>query len=420
MSSFIPVDPDSHFPIQNIPFGVFRRNNEDKVRTGVRIGDFALDLGVLASKEGGLLFGSEFEHVFSQGSLNAFMGLGKAAWKHVRDTTIALLDTNNTVLRDNAELRQKAFSQVSEVTMLLPAVIGDYTDFYSSRHHAENVGEMFRGKDNKLMPNWLHLPVGYHGRSSSVVLSGTPIVRPSGQTKQDDEEAPKFTPCKLLDFELEMAFFVGPGNELGSPISIDKADDHIFGMVVMNDWSARDIQKWEYVPLGPFGAKNFGTSISAWVVTMMALEPFASQGPSQADPPVLPYLQDSKPGNYDIHLEVTIQGANMTAPHPVSRTNFKEMYWSNRQQLVHHTVTGCNMRPGDLLGSGTISGPTPDSFGSMLELSWKGTKPIAFPNGEVRRFLQDGDTITMTGFCQGNGFKVGFGGVSGKILPAKI
>jgi len=279
---------------------------------------------------------------------------------------------------------------------------------------------MFRGKENALMPNWLHLPVGYHGRSSSIVTSGTDIKRPCGQVKQDDEEAPSFGPCRTLDFELEMAFFVGPGNEMGSPIKIGDADNHIFGMVLMNDWSARDIQKWEYVPLGPFGAKNFGTTISPWVVSMFALEPFMVPAPLQTEPLPLEYLRDPSPtSTYDINLSVGIKGASMSEAHIVTKTNFKFMYWSNRQQLVHHTVTGCNMRPGDLLGSGTISGSTPDSYGSLLELCWKGTNPIPFPDGTTRKFLQDGDTVIMKGYCQGNGFRVGFGDASGKILPAQ-
>jgi fumarylacetoacetase len=307
---------------------------------------------------------------------------------------------------------------MDKVTMVRPAVIGDYTDFYSSRDHATNVGTMFRGKENALMPNWLHLPVGYHGRASSVVVSGTPIRRPKGQTKADDAPAPSHTPCRLLDFELEMAFFVGPGNELGEPITMDKAEDHIFGVVVMNDWSARDIQKWEYVPLGPFGAKNFGTTISPWVVTMEALEPFRCQGEAQTEPPALPYLQQPGPQGYDIELEVGIQSKDAEEPFTVCKSNLKNLYWSMAQQLVHHSVTGCNMQPGDLLGSGTISGPTRDTFGSMLEISWRGTTPVDMPDGTQRKFILDGDTVTMRGVCQGDGYKIGFGPCDGTILPA--
>ncbi|MCL4133038.1 UNVERIFIED_CONTAM: hypothetical protein GTU68_027359 [Idotea baltica] len=300
--------------------------------------------------------------------------------------------------------------------MHLPATIGDYTDFYSSIDHATNVGTMFRGKENALMPNWRHLPVGYHGRASSVVVSGTPLRRPSGQTRPSEEQPPAHTPSKLLDFELEMAFFTGPGNELGAPIPVESAHKHIFGMVVMNDWSARDIQKWEYVPLGPFGAKNFGTSISPWVVPMEALMPFVVDNYAQ-DPAPLPYLRHQDKFNFDIMLEVAIK-QNASVASIVTRSNFRHMYWTMKQQLAHHTVTGCNMRPGDLLASGTISGPTPNSFGSMLELSWKGTKPVDLGGGVTRKFIQDGDEVIVSGYCQGNGFRVGFGECTGKVLPA--
>eukprot|EP00298_Acanthocystis_sp_HF-20_P006410 c16281_g1_i1.p1 GENE.c16281_g1_i1~~c16281_g1_i1.p1 ORF type:complete len:439 (+),score=194.12 c16281_g1_i1:49-1317(+) len=414
-TSFITVSADSDFPIQNLPYGVFRPLNDSKARCGVRIGDFALDLSVLV--DSGLL-NDKFKSVFDRPALNIFMGMGKATWKELRDAVTHLLDANTSTLRDNQELRKKAFHDVSNVEMLLPAEIGDYTDFYSSRQHAENVGIMFRGKENALMPNWLHLPVGYHGRSSSVVVSGTDLRRPCGQLKNDDEDAPKFGPSRLLDYELEMAFFVGPGNDLGRPITIEEADNHIFGMVLMNDWSARDIQKWEYVPLGPFGAKNFGTTISPWVVSMFALEPFLVAATPQTNPLPLEYLRDpSEKSTYDINLTVGIKAPSMSEPHVVTKTNFKYMYWSNRQQLVHHTITGCNMRPGDLLGSGTISGPTPDSYGSLLELSWKGTNAIPFPDGSTRKFLLDGDTVVIKGFCQGEGYRVGFGEATGKILP---
>jgi fumarylacetoacetase len=295
--------------------------------------------------------------------------------------------------------------------------IGDYTDFYSSREHATNVGIMFRGKENALMSNWLHLPVAYHGRSSSIVVSGTDIHRPCGQTKADGADQPDFGPSRSLDFELEMGCFIGPGNELGEPIPIARAADHVFGMVLVNDWSARDIQKWEYVPLGPFLGKNFGTSISPWVVPMLALEPFRTAGPNQ-DPVPLPYLQSKGDWAVDIHLEAYLQSPTMEKAHRICATNFKHLYWNIGQQVAHHTVNGCNLQTGDLLASGTISGPTPDSYGSLLELAWKGTKPIALPNGDMRSFLQDGDRLTITGWCQGSGYRVGFGEVTGKILPA--
>ncbi len=305
----------------------------------------------------------------------------------------------------------------SAVEMVLPVDIGDYSDFYSSREHSTNVGTMLRGAQNALQPNWLHLPVAYHGRASSIVLSGTDLRRPRGQTKADDAAAPTFGPSRNLDFELEMGFFVGPGNELGYPIPIAEASDHIFGLVLVNDWSARDIQKWEYVPLGPFLSKNFGTSISPWVVTLDALQPFRIAGPVQ-DPAPLAYLQTNGLQAFDIQLEVHLQTTKMAQPQRISASNAKHLYWNIAQQLAHHTINGCNLRPGDLLASGTISGPTPDSYGSMLELAWKGTKPLSLPGGETRTFLQDGDRVTMTGWCQGNGYRVGFGEVTGSILPS--
>jgi fumarylacetoacetase len=320
-------------------------------------------------------------------------------------------------LRDNIGLRHRALLAQSEVTMHLPAEIGDYTDFYSSREHATNVGIMLRGPDNALMPNWLHLPVAYHGRASSVVVSGTPVCRPCGQTKLDNAERPIFGPSRSLDFELEMGCFVGPGNELGRPIPIAEAADHIFGMVLVNDWSARDIQRWEYQPLGPFLAKNFATSISPWVVTLEALEPFRCAGPIQ-DPPPLPYLQSSGPWGYDIRLDVCLQSVKMDKPERICHSNSKYLYWNVCQQLAHHAVNGCNLRPGDLLATGTISGPTPDSYGSMLELAWKGTKPLTLPGGESRTFLQDGDTVRIAGWCDGPDSRIGFGEVTGTITPA--
>lgn len=304
--------------------------------------------------------------------------------------------------------------------MELPVQIGDYTDFYSSREHATNVGTMFRGKDNALQPNWLHIPVGYHGRSSSVVVSGTDLHRPMGQTKADDADKPSFGPSRLVDFELEMGFFVSGGNDLGSTLCMKDAEEHIWGLALVNDWSARDIQKWEYVPLGPFLAKNFGTSISPWIVTPEALSPFRAEGPKQTDPEVLDYLKPERPDlTYDINLEVLLKGEKMDEPHKICTSNFKYLYWSMAQQLVHHSITGCNMRTGDLLASGTISGPTENSYGSMLELSWRGSKPLKFPNGEERKFLQDGDSVILTGWAQGNGYRVGFGTCEGKVLPAK-
>jgi fumarylacetoacetase len=327
-----------------------------------------------------------------------------------------ILSKDEPTLRDDAELRQRAFVSMASVQMHLPADIGDYTDFYSSKEHASNLGSMFRNPENPLLPNWLHIPVGYHGRASSVVVSGVDIHRPRGQTKPKEDEPPVYGPCRLLDFELEMAFFVGPGNDLGHPIPVASAQDHIFGMVVMNDWSARDIQKWEYVPLGPFLGKNFATSISPWVVTMDALAPFAVENPAQ-DPAPLPYLQHADNYSFDINLSVAIQPEGQEGE-VVSNSNLKYMYWTMKQQLAHHTVTGCNTRPGDLMGSGTISGKTPGSYGSMIELSWRGTKEVSVGGGETRKFLKDGDTVVMSGYCQGDGFRVGFGEVRSKVLPA--
>lgn len=384
---------------------------------GVAIGDYVLDLTEIADLFTGPIM-SQKKSSLQEQVLNGFMGLGKDAWKETRDTLQRILCSSEGVLRDDSKRQSRCLLKQESVTMHLPANIGDYTDFYSSKNHATNVGTMFRGKDNALMPNWVHLPVGYHGRASSVVVSGTPVRRPVGQTRPDDTKPPIFGPCKLLDFELEMAFFCGPGNNLGEPITMDKAEDHIFGMVVMNDWSARDIQKWEYVPLGPFLAKNFATSISPWVVTMDALQDFALANSVQ-DPAPLPYLQHTDPYTFDVNLQVALQSENAKAPVTICSSNFKHMYWTPKQQIVHHTVTGCNVRPGDLMGSGTISGTTPDSFGSMLELSWKGTKPVDLGGGITRKFLQDGDEVIMTGYCQGNGYRVGFGECRSKILPAK-
>jgi fumarylacetoacetase len=306
---------------------------------------------------------------------------------------------------------------MAAVEMHLPAVVGDYTDFYSSREHATNVGAMFRGPEKALQPNWLHLPVAYHGRASSIVPSGTDIRRPLGQIVEPGASQPSLTPSRELDFELEIGQFVGPGNGLGQPITIDEAADHIFGLVLVNDWSARDIQRWEYRPLGPFLSKNLATSISPWVVTLDALEPFRCPGPEQ-DPEPLPYLRNAGNWAYDIHLEVQLHSIAQNNPVTVSRSNARYLYWNMCQQVAHHTITGCNLRPGDLLATGTISGPTPDSAGSMLELSSRGERPLQLPGNETRSFLEDGDMVTMTGWCQGDGYRVGFGELSGRIVPS--
>ncbi|KAE8297649.1 Fumarylacetoacetase [Larimichthys crocea] len=414
--SFIKVDQTSDFSFHNLPYGVFSTPDNAKHRIGVAIGDQILDLSVIKSLFRGPAI-SKHQDVFDQPTLNAFMALGYEAWREARRTLQMLLSANESTLRDDVSLRSRAFVHQSAATMHLPADIGDYTDFYSSRDHATNVGIMFRGKENALMPNWLRLPVGYHGRASSVVVSGTPIRRPSGQMRPDQTKPPVFGPSKQLDIELEMAFFVGAGTQLGEPIPIQKAHEHIFGMVLMNDWSARDIQAWEYVPLGPFLGKNFGTSISPWVVPMEALLPFAVPNSIQ-DPEPLPYLQHQDAYTFNINLFVSLKGQDMAEAATVCKSNFRYMYWTMKQQLAHHTVNGCNVRAGDLLASGTISGPDPESFGSMLELSWRGSKSIDLGGGETRTFLKDGDQVTITGYCQGDGYRVGFGPCMGSILPA--
>lgn len=401
----IEIHPDTVFPIQNLPYGVFSTASDPSPRIGTRLGDWVIDLSVLDHES---LLDRRYGF-FDDASLNRFMAAGREVWREIRQRLTKILG------EEQASLKKEARHSIHEVQMYLPVEIGDYTDFYASREHATNVGIMFRGKENALMPNWLHLPVGYHGRASSVVLTGTDIIRPRGQVKPKDAPL-EFAASRQLDFELEMGFFVGKGNELGEPISIENAHEHIFGMVLLNDWSARDIQAWEYQPLGPFLAKNFATSISPWVVTMDALEPFRVQGPEQ-DPTPLPYLGTNANG-YDIQLEVSLQSARMDAPQVISRSNMKHLYWSIDQMLAHHTITGCNMRVGDLCGTGTISGPTEDSYGSLLELTRRGEKPIQLPGGEERKFLQDGDTLIMKGYCQGDGYRIGFGEVTGKILPA--
>ncbi|KAI5101227.1 fumarylacetoacetase isoform X1, partial [Silurus meridionalis] len=414
--SFIKVTENSDFSLHNLPYGVFSTKDNARRRIGVAIGDQILDLFAIKHLFTGPEL-SQHRHVFDQPTLNAFMALGSSAWREARAVLQTLLRADEPRLRDNHELRGRAFVDQSVAVMHLPAEIGDYTDFYSSRDHATNVGIMFRGKENALMPNWLRLPVGYHGRASSVVISETPIRRPQGQMRPDPTKPPVFGPSKQLDIELEMAFFVGPGNRLGEPIPIEKAHEHIFGMVLMNDWSARDIQAWEYVPLGPFLGKNFGTTISPWVVPMEALMPFVETNTVQ-DPEPLPYLRHRDPFTFNIKLFVSVKGEGMSKATTICKSNFKYMYWTMKQQLAHHTVNGCNVRPGDLLASGTISGPDPESFGSLLELSWRGSKLIELGGGETRTFLKDGDEVTLTGYCEGRGYRVGFGSCQGKVIPA--
>lgn len=404
----IDIPENADFSIHNIPFGIFSTPDKSP-RIGVAVGDHVMDLVVLSN------FGVfNFDvSVLVTGSLNAFIALGKAVTSKVRTDIQALLqDENSPLIGHESEL----FHKQSDVKMHMPVHVGDYTDFYSSIEHATNVGKMFRDPDNALLPNWKHIPVGYHGRASSIVESGIPIKRPKGQVMPPNAEKPIYQASSRLDFELEMGFIIGKDTSLGETISTEQAEEYIFGKVIFNDWSARDIQKWEYVPLGPFLAKNFGSSISPWVVTMEALAPFRTEGPAQ-DPEVLPYLQYSGEKNFNINLEVGITPEN-GAEEIVSRSNFRYMYWNMSQQLAHHTVNGCNVNVGDMMASGTISGPTADSYGSMLELAWAGSKPLKMKDGSERKFIQDHDTVTMRAYCQKEGIRVGFGEVSTQVLPA--
>jgi len=426
--SWIDDVQNSDFPIQNLPYGAFRTPGA-AARIGVALGDNVIDLAAL--HRAGLFDGTPIadNNVFDRKQLNDFMACGHEAWRAVRRRLVALLSpdtvpsadgstivTPDKRLREQASLRERAIHARAEVEMLMPCWVGAYVDFYSSKEHATNVGSMFR-PDNPLLPNWVHVPIGYHGRASSVVVSGKPIRRPCGQTKADDAEAPTFGPSRLLDIELEMGFFTGPGNEMGTPIPIGECSQRIFGMVLVNDWSARDIQKWEYQPLGPFLAKSFGTTVSPWVVPLDALQPFRVPQPRQ-DPAPLPYLHVSENWGLDIALEIALKSANMSAPVTIARTNFRHMYWTIVQQLAHAASNGTNLEPGDLYASGTVSGPTPDSYGSLLELCWRGTKPITLPTGETRSFLADGDSVTLRGSCQAETFRIGFGECNGTIQPA--
>ena len=411
--SFVDIEPNSDFPIQNLPFGAF--SHKDNSRCGVALGKYIIDLNEL--QKAGLLENLP-EGIFNKETLNDFVALGKETTRNVRNRIAELFDVINQELQKNNALLVRVLILQSEVTMLMPVKIGDYTDFYSSREHATNVGTMFRDPNNALFPNWLHLPVGYHGRASSIITSGQEIYRPKGQQRPNPEEPPVYGPCRLLDFELEMGFITHQGKDMGDTISIDEAEDYIFGMVVFNDWSARDIQKWEYIPLGPFLAKNFASCISPWIVTLDALEPYRCESPEQVHEP-LPYLKPkSNKASFDINLEAIIKPENKTESR-VSLSNFKYMYWSMAQQLAHHTVNGCNVNVGDMMASGTISGPTKDSYGSMLELSWQGKNPVLLNDGEERKFIKDYDTVIMRAHCDNGEVRIGFGEVSTKVLPAK-
>ena len=412
--SWLVTPKNTDFSIHNIPFGIVKSSSKNP-RVASRIGDYAIDLLALYDLE--LLNGLTVERSdLDVAHLNELMRHGKKGVRALRKRIIELFSEGNTELRHQNELHENVLLPISEVENLMPVKIGDYTDFYSSIEHATNVGTMFRDPNNALLPNWKYIPVGYHGRASSIILSGQEIHRPKGQQKPNESEPPVFGPSKLMDFELEMGFVTFDGKPLGERISTAEADDYIFGMVLFNDWSARDIQKWEYVPLGPFLAKNFASSVSAWIVTLDALEPFRVEGPKQ-DPKVFPYLEFEGNKNIDISLEVLLQ-AEGAEENSICKSNYKYMYWNQCQQLAHHTVNGCNIKAGDLYASGTISGPTPDSYGSMLELSWKGTKPIRLKDGSERKFIQDNDTIIMKGHCEKEGLRVGFGEVRTKLLPS--
>ena len=419
LTSFIDIAADSDFSIYNLPYGIFSDAKDvtgnNNRRAGVAIGEQVLDLSILEAEGLLSLTGGPY---FDQPTLNAFIDSGRDNWTKARSTIQTLLSADIDTLRDNKDLQAKALFKQADVTMHLPVHVPGFTDFYSSKEHATNVGTMFRDPKNALLANWTEMPVGYNGRASTVIVSGTDVIRPSGQLKPNADERPIFSPCKRLDFELETAFVVGRGNDIGQPIAVDEANDHIFGMVLLNDWSARDIQKWEYVPLGPFNAKTFASEVSPWIVTMDALAPFKTACPTQ-EPKPLAYLNEKDSNNsFDINLSVELLPENSDEATVVCETNFKYMYWSMAQQLTHHTITGCKVEVGDMMGSGTISGPTPDSYGSMLEIAWNATKPVTLKGGETRSFIEDGDTVIMKGYSEKDGIRVGFGEVRGKVLPA--
>lgn len=411
LQSWLEIAPDSDFSIYNLPFGIFSKGKKS-ARVGIAIGDHVIDMYKLA-KSGVFADIIVDPKVFRRKYLNSFIRLGKSITGDVRERVQNwLCDADSPIHKDQNGL----LYHMSSVKMHLPVKVGDYTDFYSSIEHATNLGKMWRDPENALLPNWRHLPVGYHGRASSIILDGSPIHRPKGQVKPVDSD-PVYQACARLDFELEMAFIIGKNSKLGKNISTKKAEDYIFGMVLFNDWSARDIQKWEYVPLGPFLGKNFASSISPWVVTLEALAPFRVAGPKQ-EPEVLSYLQYEGDRNIDINLQVSLTPEN-GEENIISNSNYKYMYWNKAQQLAHHTVNGCNVKVGDMMASGTISGKDEHSYGSMLEISSGGKNPLTLSDGSSRSFIQDGDTVTLKGYAKKEGIRVGFGSVSGKVLPAK-
>lgn len=416
----LQIAEDSHFPVQNLPFGIFRhRTAKNSPRTGVAIGSSVLDMVSLA--DAGCFDSCEALadlRCFHQPSLNDFLAQGRPAWRQVRATLQELLTDATGMLADPL-FQEQAVVSMEDVEMLLPVAVGDYTDFYASREHATNVGAMFRGADNALNANWLHLPVAYHGRSSSIVVSGTSVRRPMGQVSPSEpQQQPDFRPSAAADFELEMGYVVGRGNSLGEPISAADAEEHIFGMVLMNDWSARDIQRWEYQPLGPFNSKNWATSISQWVVPLDALEPFRCPAPQQ-DPPVLPYMQEADRHSYNVQLEVALRPKGSATNTTVTRTNLRHLYWTLPQMVAHHTAGGCNLRPGDLLGTGTLSHEAEDGRGCLLEITRGGASRVLLADGVTRGYLEDGDTVTLSGYCQGHGYRVGFGKCTGQLQPSR-
>ncbi|MGI4869800.1 MAG: fumarylacetoacetase [Janthinobacterium lividum] len=419
LRSWIDIRPTDDFPIQNLPFGVIE-TPDDGPRLAVAIGGYALDLYACAQlgffdsvAEDVPVLGAALPKVFRRRSLNAFLRLGRPAWRAVRERVSELLRHDNPALRDNELAVRTCLLRQRDVTLLRPVKPTNYTDFYSSLEHATNVGAMFR-PDNPLLPNWRHLPVAYHGRANSIVASGTPIRRPQGQYRPAGQETPVFGPTQQLDFELETAFVVGQATRQGDTVPITEAESHIFGLLLFNDWSARDIQSWEYQPLGPFLGKNFASSVSPWVVTLDALEPFRVAGPAQ-EPQPLPYLQAPGEHHFDIHLEVLLQAGD-AAPVLLSRSNMRHLYWSMAQQLAHHASGGCPLEAGDLYASGTISGPTPDALGCLLELTKRGTQPLRLPDGTERAFLLDGDTVILRGYAEKNGLRIGMGEVRGTVV----
>lgn len=411
-SSFIEVQDNHPFPLYNLPYGVFEHG--EKVSIGVAIGDFVLDLTALESK--GLLPENLIgKKVFNQDSINAFMETGKECWQKVRSFLQDLLSAENPILRDNQTLRSEILIPQKDVVMKMPVKVRGYTDFYSSIEHATNMGKMFRDPANPLLPNWRHLPIGYDGRASAIVVSGTKIRRPKGQLKIGDAD-PIYAATRQFDTEIELGFVIGSGNQLGSPIDINSSLDHVFGAVILLDWSARDIQRYEYVPLGPFLGKNFGTTISPWVVTIDALKPFRVEGPTQTPEP-LPYLQ-RKTSNFDIEISLSLKSEQMKDYQEIANTNYKYMYWDISQQVTHHTSNGCNLETGDILGTGTISGPTSSSYGSMVELSWNSTIPIKLSSGEERFYLADNDSMKAVAMARKGDLCIGFGQAEASVLPA--